>query len=277
VSAGVPRIVAVVLIRNEDLYIEAVIRNVLDFCDRIHVADHGSTDGTPGIVKRLAAEHPKVEYRLVDHPSESHDMIAGYAGTPTWVMGVDGDEVYDPEGLGRLRLELLDGRYDGVFRLLGNVLNVRRLDSARQVAHGYLAPPCRSMVKLYNFNAIEAWPPPCPERLHGGVITYRPGYDEYSGRALHHEFNWDRTPLRCLHLCFTRRSSLDLQRGEQVRIRKGVGETKQWGFNLRSWVLSLLGREDIPYFKRDFYMRGPLVEKDIRAFRLGDPAGVRHG
>jgi glycosyltransferase involved in cell wall biosynthesis len=263
-----PRIVAVVLIRNEDLFIERVIRNVLDFCDRIHVADHRSTDGTPAIVKRLAAEHPKVEYRVVDHPSESHDMIAGYAGTPTWVMGVDGDEVYDPERLGRLRPELLAGKFDGTFKLLGNVLNVRRLDRGRQVAHGHLAPPCRSMVKLYNFNAIEAWPPPCPERLHGGVVSYRPGYGEHSARALHHELDWDRTPLRCLHLCFTHRSSLDLRRGEKARIRKGVGETRHWGFNLRSRLLSLFGREDIPYFKRQYYMRGPIVEKDIRAFRL---------
>jgi glycosyltransferase involved in cell wall biosynthesis len=263
-----PRIVAVVLIRNEDLFIERVIRNVLDFCDRIHVADNHSTDGTPAIVKRLAAEDPKVEYRVVDHPSESHDMIAGYAGTPTWVMGVDGDEVYDPERLGRLRPKLLAGRYDGAFKLLGNVLNVRRLDWVRQVAQGYLAPPCRSMVKLYNFNAIVAWPPPCPERLHGGVITYRPGYGDHSVRALQQELDWDQTPLRCLHMCFTHRSSLDLRRGGEVRIRKGVGEGKHWGFNFRSWILSFFGREDIPYFKRDYYMRGPVVEKDIRPFRL---------
>jgi glycosyltransferase involved in cell wall biosynthesis len=263
-----PQIVAIVLIRNEDLFIERVIRNVLDFCDRIYVADHRSTDGTPGIVRRLAAEHPKVQYRVVDHPSESHDMITGYAGTPTWVMGVDGDEVYDPERLGRLRADLLAGKYDRTFKLLGNVLNVRRLDRDRQVAYGYLAPPCRSMVKLYNFDGIEAWPPPCPERLHGGVITYRPGYGEHSFRALHHELDWEQTPLRCLHMCFTHRSSLDLSRGEKVRIRKGVGETKHRAFNLRSWVLSLFGREDIPYFKRRLYMRGPLVEKDIRPFRL---------
>lgn len=264
-----PRIVAVVLIRNEDLFIERVIRNVLDFCDRIHVADHRSTDGTPAIVRRLAAENPKIEYRVVDHPSESHDVIAGYAGTPTWVMGVDGDEVYDPERLAGLRPDLLSGRYDGAFKVLSNVLNVHRLDRGRQVAQGYLAPPCRSMVKLYNFNAIEAWPPPCPERLHGGVITYRPGYGGQSVRALHHEFDWERTPLRCLHLCFTHRSSLDLRRGGKVRIRKSIAEARLWRYNLRSWVLSFFGREDIPYLKRDYYMRGPLVEKDIRAFRLG--------
>jgi hypothetical protein len=69
-------------------------------------------------------------------------------------------------------------------------------------------------------------------------------------------------------MCFTQRSSVDAARGEKVQIRKGVGETTHWGFNLRSWMLSLLGREDIPYFKRELYMRGPLVEKDIRPFRL---------
>lgn len=263
-----PRIVAVVLVRNEDLFIEQAIANALDFCDRIHVADHHSTDGTPAILRRLAAEHPKIEYRVVDHTAESHDMIAGYAGTPTWVMGLDGDEVYDPERLRGLRRELLAGAYDRTFKLLGNVLNVRYLDLDRQLARGYLAPPCRSMVKLYNFGALESWPPPCPERLHGGVITYRPGWGEHSFRELQREFDWEGAPLRCLHLCFTNRSSLDLGGGDKVRFRKGVGEAKLWALNTRAWLLSLFGRENIPPLKRSFYMRGPLVEKDIRPFGL---------
>lgn len=263
-----PRIVAVILIKNEDLFIGAVVRNILDFCDRIHVADHHSTDNTSEILRRLAAQHPKIDYRVVDHTSESHDLISGYAGTPTWVMGVDGDEVYDPGRLRELRPRLLEGAYRETFKLLGNVLNVRHLQGDR--ARGYLAPPCRSMVKLYNFGAIEAWPPPCPERLHGGVITYKPGYGEHSCRELHWEFDWESTPLRCLHFCFTHRSSIDLSRGNKVKIRKGVGETKQWAFNLRSRIFSLFGKEDIPYFKRDFYMRGPLVEKDVREFGVAE-------
>ena len=264
-----PQIIAIVLIKNEDLFIETVLRNILDFCDRIHVADNHSTDGTAEIVRRLAAQYPKIEYRVVDHPSESHDWIAGYAGGSNWIFGVDGDEVYDPAGLKRFRTDLLAGLYDQYFKLMGNVLNVRRLDLERQVATGHLAPPCRSMVKLYNFGAIASWPPPCPERLHSGVITFKPGYGEHSVRELHKELDWNETPLRCLHLCFTHRSSLDLRRNTaKVRIRKGVGEGGMWAFNLRSWLLSLFGREDIPYFKRDFYMRGTQVEKDIRAFIL---------
>lgn len=263
-----PRIVAVILVKNEDLFIEQGVRNILDFCDRIHVADHHSTDGTTAVLRRLAAENPKLDYHLVNHPSESHDMIAGYAGTGTWVMGMDGDEVYDPGRLRGLRTELLAGTYNGTFKLLGNVLNVRELDRDRQTARGYLAPPCRSMVKLYNFGAIESWPAPCPERLHGGTVTYKTGYGEHSCRELHKELDWDNTPLRCLHMCLTHRSSLDLRRGHKVRVRKGVGERKLWLLNLRSWLFSLFGRDDIPHFKRQFYMRGPLVEKDISAFGL---------
>ncbi len=55
-----------------------------------------------------------------------------------------------------------------------------------------------------------------------------------------------------------------------MKIRKGVGETKQWAFNIRSRILSLFGKEDIPLFKREYYMRGPLVEKDVREFGVAE-------
>ena len=42
----VPKIVAIMLIRNEDIHIERVIRNIVDFCDTIIITDHQSTDGT---------------------------------------------------------------------------------------------------------------------------------------------------------------------------------------------------------------------------------------
>src|SRR5512139_4120755 len=97
------QIVAIILAKNEDLFIKNVLGNILEFSDRIYVADHHSTDNTPQIIRELAAEHNKIEYRCVDHTSESHDMIADYGGTDTWMVGVDGDEVYDPEGLMHLR------------------------------------------------------------------------------------------------------------------------------------------------------------------------------
>jgi len=125
------------------------------------------------------------------------------------------------------------------------------------------------MVRLYNFGAIESWPAPCVERLHGGTITFRPSYSDYSIRALHKEFDWEYTPLRCLRLCFTHRSSVDVRRGGKVKVCTGVGEAKPWFRNTGLWLLSLLGQEYVPYYKSNLYMRGPLVEKDIRPFNLG--------
>ena len=43
------QIVGVVLVRNEDLRVGQAVKNVAAFCDRIILADHGSSDGTPAI------------------------------------------------------------------------------------------------------------------------------------------------------------------------------------------------------------------------------------
>lgn len=264
------QIVAIILVKNEDLFIKTVLENILVFCDRIHVADHRSTDKTPQIIKRLAAEHPRIEYRCVDRVSESHDMISDYAGTNTWVIGVDGDEVYDPQGLKRLREEIFAGQYDHFFKVLGNALNIRRLDLQGHSAWGHLTPPCRSMTKMYNFAAIDAWPPPCPERLHGGIVHFRSGFSDGDVCHIFQERSWEESPFRCLHFCFQSRSSLDKTgRDQKVAIRKGPGERNLWAYNIKSLILSRLGlKEDIPYYKRDFYMRGPIVQKDVSAFGL---------
>ena len=55
------QVAAVVLLHNEDVFAERVIRNVAAFCDRIHVADHMSTDGTWEIVSALARELDHVD------------------------------------------------------------------------------------------------------------------------------------------------------------------------------------------------------------------------
>jgi hypothetical protein len=47
-------LVGSVLVRNEDVFLERAIRNAAGFCDRIHVLDHMSNDGTPAILRSLA-------------------------------------------------------------------------------------------------------------------------------------------------------------------------------------------------------------------------------
>ena len=57
---------------------------------------------------RLAAEFPgKIELRSITDTRESHFLINGTAGTRTWIFAVDGDEIYDPVGLAKLRQEVL--------------------------------------------------------------------------------------------------------------------------------------------------------------------------
>ena len=48
------QIVGVMLVHNEDEFVERALRNAAPFCDRFHVADHMSTDGTWDAIGRVA-------------------------------------------------------------------------------------------------------------------------------------------------------------------------------------------------------------------------------
>lgn len=258
------QIVGVFMIRNEDLYLERAVRNVLDFCDRVLVADNYSTDRTWDLARALARESSKIECHRVRRPGDSHELVKGYAGSRTWVFGVDGDELYDPGGLARFRPELLAGRHDDSFIVFGNVLNCTALDVARGQARGYLAPPCRSMTKLYNFRLLRSWEGPCVERMMGGTPVFQPGHDAGQRRNLHEQVSWEAAAYRCLHLCFLRRSSRDARDGT----RPNPVELNARGL-LGRIGLGWLRRRDPAApedYKRDKYMRGPLVTVDVAPF-----------
>lgn len=256
-------IVGIALVRNEDVFLERAILNTLDFCDRIIIADNCSKDGTWDIARRLAAEHEKIEARRVRRTGESHDMIRGYAGRRAWVLGVDGDEIYDPAGLSRLRDEILAGRHDRWCKIYGNALNAVDIDYDSMRASGYLAPPCRSMTKLYNFGAIESWNGRVIERLHGGEIMFREGWSESSRFNMYEEHDWEASPFRLLHACFLKRSSLDENDG---RPRENIMEKAARG--RLGAVRRMLGMApvDDEMYKKKKYMRGGLVTVDVSPF-----------
>ena len=108
------KIIGIVLIKDEDRFIESVLRNIMGFCDLVLVADNGSTDQTLPIIANLAREFPKLQLTRITDLADSHRMIEGYANTPTWIFGVDGDGSYDPAGLAILREQLLAGQFDQV-------------------------------------------------------------------------------------------------------------------------------------------------------------------
>lgn len=264
------QIVGVTLVRNEDLHLDRVLANARPFCDRMIIADHGSRDGTAALARAWADRDPGIVYERIADPAVSHDLIRPYLNTPTWIFGVDGDEIYDPAGLQRLRQELLAGRHDRFRQLYGNVLHCSALDRTAARARGYLAPPCRSMTKLYNFAALRDWSGPNPERLHGGRIVFNPGYDETCNGRLLDEYDWASSPLRCLHLVFLPRSSLDAP--DRVRLNLAEkNDLRGWG-RLLHLALARLGREGDSSYKYEKYRRGPEVDVDVSAFFPGAAA-----
>ncbi len=259
------QIVGIVLVRNEDLRVRQAVENITAFCDRILLADHGSTDETPRILRELAGRYAHLEYHLLENPRESHDLIKRYAGTPTWVLGVDGDEIYDPSGLARLRSELFAGRYDDWWVIFGNVLNCQQVNAENKTAAGWLAPPCRSMTKLYNFAHLRSWDGDTPERLHGGAPIFQSSRAASARLNLHEQEPWESSPLRCLHTCFLARSSQD---SPSPLVRENIMDVHAGGplRRLRRWW-KMLRREPLESdWKKSRYQRGELVTIDARAF-----------
>lgn len=266
--------VGVVLVHNEDVFVEQAIRNIATFCEQIHVIDHVSTDGTPEILRRLARQLGHVTVERSSDAGDSHRAIERYAGTSTWVLGVDGDELYDPASLGRLRVELEGGSHADVFRLKGHVLNCTELDEPPTVGSGYPAPPSRPVTKLFNMAAVDSWTG-CLERLHDGDAAFRPGYGWDALGYTSETTDWDSDPLRLLHTCFLRRSSVDPAGLSEAR--RGLPET---GAYRRGWVglmHRLRRRRHIDPrikeyqragsgWKREWYARGPVISVDARPF-----------
>ena len=264
-AGGSARIVAICLVRNEDRFIDRVIRNIAPACDEILIADHQSTDETATIARRWAETDARVRYRRIRHPSESHEMIRVFANTPTWVFPVDGDEVYDPDRLQEFFRALRAGRYDQYRQIYGHVLHCTRLDESACAASGYLAPPSRSMTKLYNFNAIYDWKGPCPEKCLGGQIVFKPGYSVSSNCCLWNEVGWDESPFRCLHLVFLRRSSKD-----PIDAAGRPNPQEKNEMRIVERVMLLLRRlfhlPETSGYKKMQYMKGALTQKNVASF-----------
>lgn len=259
------RITGILLVKDEDLYVETAVRNALEFCDEFIAVDNGSQDCTPEILQKISGESSsRFTYHRAEHPRLSHDLIAPLAGTDTWIFGVDGDEIYDPSGLRRLRTRIESGEFDRDWVVFGSVLNARRIEPSARWAEGHLAPPCRSMTKLYNFKAIEAWDGPCHERLHGGRPRFRLGFHEGLRRNLHEAVSWDDADFRCLHLCFLRRSSKEPQNA-LPRMNIMDRYAKSWSQQMGDWWRGLRGLAPVDW-KEQRYGRGPIVTKPISSF-----------
>jgi hypothetical protein len=176
---------------------------------------------------------------------------------------VDGDEIYDPRGLANVRARLQQKEWDRWWVVFGNVLNCDVLDEGSKIARGWLAPPCRSMTKLYNFAAVERLDPATKHRLHGRHDVFNPGWDPVNSRYdLYKEVAWDSAEFRCLHACWLPRST-----GESGAVpRRNVTESVGWRNRARALMGKLLRRSQASDYKMEKYRRGEYVTVNAAPF-----------
>ncbi len=172
------------------------------------------------------------------------------------------------------RAPLEAGEFDRAFRIQANVLHCDSLDLDQRVATGWLSPPSRPVTALFNLGAVESWKPGA-ERLEGGEIRFKDGYDWKAIEPVHERYGWDDSPLRYLHVCFLRRSSLDPETPEEPRLT-----LSESGAHRRGVVGMLTRAVRRPHvspqievvrsrgssWKLEKYRRGSLVEKDASPF-----------
>ena len=263
-----PKIIGILLVKDEDIFIENVVLNILEFCDEIFIAENYSRDRTFEILSELAKKHAKINLYRVSHPKESHEFIEEFTGTNTWIFGVDGDEIYDPSGLRKMKMLLHAGTFSEYWCIYGNVLNCVSIDLEKGFAKGYLAPPSRSMTKLYNFSMVESWTD-CPERLHSGILRFKAGDGDPSRHRLCDTMAWEQSYFRCLHTVFMQRSSLERKRGFSTRLNPSEIQKIHPAYAKKSYAKSFLRRLH-PHFGIDWkhkkYRLGHMAQKNITLF-----------
>ena len=192
------------MVKNEDMFIRDSIKAIEHFVDELIVIDTGSTDDTVKIARTTGAH-----VFFQPHLTRTHDYIVPYVGKKDiWVFGVDGDEIYDPDGLNTLRLQIDSGLYDDVYQLQGWYLHADRIDDYG-CATGWLGPPSHTPTKLYNMGNIHRW------ETDGEHILFLCRPFEHNGiknRAVSSgdgPETWETTPLRCVHTRFLQRSSVE--------------------------------------------------------------------
>ena len=225
-----------------------------------------STDGTWEAVRRVAAEIDHVEPVRVRLDGRLARARRGLCGNGHVGVRRRRRRALRPGWAGAFRAQLLAGAHREYFSLKSNVLNVTELDRERRTATGYLSPPSRSITKLFNFAAIDSWTKCYRQYMHDGEIAFRPGYDRESIGVLSEQHAWEESPLRCLHVCFLRRSSLDPPAAE------GHGRLSpiELGGKRRSWLTPLIDRfrrtPPASPWKDEKYRQGELVTKDAGPF-----------
>ena len=254
-------ILGVCLIKNEQNFVAWALMNAIDFCDEILILDNMSEDSTLKIVARIANSFEHIEVIQVRHCNNTHKYVEKFAGSPTWVLKIDGDEILDPIGLMELRKELKMGDYNEFWKVSSSMVNVVGMDFEQAEAFGFNV--AKQGTALYNFNAIDSWHEFKSERLHGSNMVFRSGYSE---SQIHKTLDWSSSKFRVLHMCFMPRSPIDTFELKNYELdgRKNPHEKRLFK-RVKRFIFKNYYRNK-PSFKNLKYTEGKFEVVDIKNF-----------
>jgi hypothetical protein len=254
------------LVKNDEYFATSALQSVLDFCDEIIVLDNVSEDTTYERLQELSDHYSKIHLERILDFRTSHQPLEKYAGTDTWVFGVDGDEIYDASRLAQLRERIYQGEFDKYWKLEGHMIHVQSYDFDQKRVTGYVTPPAKSVTKLFNFSILTSWSDGGYQRLHGGCPTFKPGFEGSEVLRLYENEIWEDCDFRCLHMCFVPRSSLDpslvVRRNNPSWERKKYYVSHFFKKRLRAFVTNSY------YYKNRKYRRGQKYQFDISDFEF---------
>lgn len=223
------KIIAIVMVKNEERFIGGVIRNILAFCDKIIVIDTGCTDQTIEEIRKVDDIEDPLKVHLIREPdlTKTHRIAERYLGAGHWIFGVDGDEIYDPGMLLRMRVRIMSREFDNAYQVKGMYLHATEYTKDGKLS-GYFGPPSHNPTKLYNFANIEEWPSDGHTLFHPKAKTFAKGSHKMPVVE-----SWYNSDLRCLHMRFFQRSRQESREEEGRRLTPedvaGYGSKKDRG------------------------------------------------
>lgn len=219
---------------DEEVFIEACLKNIVKVFPEVEVIDLGSTDQTVDIVRRLGVpvnEHiltpPSSKYAFDGPPQQWTKLKNDYANKHEWILLLDGDEIFDEENLRRLKAKVFDRTTDvkkhnipvreyTAYHIGWRMCRI--INGQKQISE--MKPSGTKLYKSSDYSFDRGWP--------GEVLKRNPKIDNPRNRAKDIKEECD---VWCWHTVLLQRSSVP----ERTARKKKRDERWQYYDEQLSW------------------------------------------
>jgi len=166
---------------NEEGSVEDIIRRshaVLEAADEIIVVDDGSTDATPGILKKITLPNLKIIRKPRNIGNGAAIMTGVRAASGEWIATIDADDTYRPEDLPNLRkileaenADMVVGSREGL--KLGKPLHHLAREFLRHLGEYFALQPItdiNSGLRIVRKSLIEQFADQYPQRFSLHIV-----------------------------------------------------------------------------------------------------------